>query len=78
MTDESTPSSTPLLVTEERSSTDRSTTERPSTARTIEEIEYAEKNIQPTIVHRLAKQVAVAGKVFRYVTQCLSSRWGRW
>lgn len=67
MTDESTPSSTPFLVTEERSSTDRSTTERPSTARTTEEVVYDVKNIQPTIDHRLAKQVAVAGKVFSFV-----------
>jgi len=68
MTDESTSSSTPFLVTDERSSTDRSTTERPSTARTTEEVVYGVKNIQPTIDHRLAIQVPVAGKVFRYVT----------
>lgn len=67
MTDESTSSSTPFLVTDERSSTDRSTTERPSTARTTEEVVYGVKNIQPTIDHRLAKQVAVAGKVFSFV-----------
>jgi len=65
MTDESASSSTPFLVTDERSSTDRSTTERPSTARTTEEVVYGVKNIQPTIDRRLAKQVAVAGKVFR-------------
>jgi len=67
MTDESTSSSTSFLVTDERSSTDRSTTERPSTGRTTEEVVYGVKNIQPTIDHRLAKQVAVAGKVFRFV-----------
>jgi hypothetical protein len=32
------------------------------------------KNIQPTIDRRLAKQVAVAGKVFRYVTHFLNAR----
>jgi hypothetical protein len=31
------------------------------------------KNIQPTIDRRLAKQVAVAGKVFRYGTQSLNA-----
>jgi hypothetical protein len=35
---------------------------------------YGVKNIQPTIERRLAKQVAVAGKVFRYVTEFLNAR----
>lgn len=67
MTDESTPSSTPFVVTDGQSSTDRSTTERSSTARTTEEVVYGVKNIQPTIDRRLAKQVAVAGEVYRFV-----------
>ncbi|XP_069682124.1 dystroglycan 1 [Periplaneta americana] len=67
ITEESTPSSTPLLVTDEQSSTEKSTTERPATSRTTEEIVFGVKNIQPTIEHRLPKQVAIAGKAFRYI-----------
>jgi hypothetical protein len=37
---------------------------------------YEMKNIQPTIDRRLAKQVAVAGKVFRYGTWSLNARDG--
>lgn len=71
MTEESSPSSTPFLVTDEQSSTEKSTTDQSSTSRTTEEVVYGVKNIQPTIDHRLAKQVAVAGKVFRYGNQSM-------
>jgi hypothetical protein len=53
------------MVTDEQSSSEKSTTDQSSTSRTTEEVVYGVKNIQPTIDHRLAKQVAVAGKVFR-------------
>ncbi|KAJ9584025.1 hypothetical protein L9F63_021629 [Diploptera punctata] len=64
---ESTPSSTPLFVTEERSTTEKSTTEQTSTSSTTESIEFEVKNIQPTIDHRLPKQAATAGKAFRFL-----------
>jgi hypothetical protein len=37
---------------------------------------YGVKNIQPTIDRRLAKQVAVAGEVYRYGTRSLNARHG--